>query len=75
MGQTVSCQVGPLASFVGNPMDRLVTIAWRAFWVALGASAVLVAQTLAAAPESAPSPAPTVQEAAPPPSFLLRGES
>jgi hypothetical protein len=57
-------------------MDRLVTIAWRAFWVGLGASVVLVAQTLAsAAPETPPAAAPTVQDAAPEPRLPLRGES
>jgi hypothetical protein len=42
-------------------MDRLIRMAWRAFWVGLGASAVLVTQSLAApgAPTAAPSAAPT----------------
>ena len=35
-------------------MDRLVRNAWRAFWVGLGASAVLVAQALV--PASGPAP-------------------
>jgi hypothetical protein len=29
-------------------MDRLIWTAWRAFWVGLGASAVLIAQSLLA---------------------------
>jgi hypothetical protein len=29
-----------------NKMDRLVKTAWRAFWVGLGASAVLITQSL-----------------------------
>lgn len=28
-------------------MDRLIWVAWRAFWVGLGASAVVIAQSLA----------------------------
>lgn len=34
-------------------MDRLITVAWRVFWVGLGASTVLIAQTLMTAPSSA----------------------
>jgi hypothetical protein len=55
-------------------MDRLVTIAWRAFWVGLGASAVLVAQTLASAPRETP-PVPTVQDATPASSIPMQGQS
>lgn len=39
-------------------MDRLIKTAWRAFWVGLGASAVLVSQSvLAPSPAAVPSPA------------------
>jgi hypothetical protein len=31
-------------------MDRLIWTAWRAFWVGLGASAVLIGQTLLVTP-------------------------
>lgn len=31
-------------------MDRLIWAAWRAFWIGLGASAVLIAQSLISAP-------------------------
>lgn len=31
-------------------MDQLITTAWRAFWVGLGASGVLIAQALIAPP-------------------------
>lgn len=39
-------------------MDRLIRTAWRAFWVGLGASAVLITQSLLA-------PAPVTPGAAP----------
>ena len=42
-----------------DAMDRLIWTAWRAFWVGLGASAVLIAQSLLAAP----APAQTVEVA------------
>lgn len=35
-------------------MERLIRNAWRAFWVGLGASSVLIAQSVLA-----PAPAPT----------------
>lgn len=40
-------------------MDRWIRTAWNAFWVGLGASAVLVGQSVLApaAPPAAPSPA------------------
>jgi hypothetical protein len=42
-------------------MDRWIKTAWRAFWVGLGASAVLVSQSvLAPAPSPAPSADPVV---------------
>lgn len=42
-------------------MDRLIRTAWRAFWVGLGASAVLVGQSLLA-----PGPAPASPDSADP---------
>lgn len=45
-------------------MDRLIWTAWRAFWVGLGASAVLIGQTLLAPPPAASAP-PRVEEPAP----------
>jgi hypothetical protein len=44
-------------------MDRLIKTAWRAFWVGLGASAVLVSQSVLS-PSPSPS-APPVDSAAP----------
>jgi hypothetical protein len=43
-------------------MDRLIRTAWRAFWVGLGASAVLISQSvLAPGPAAAPAdPVPVV---------------
>ena len=39
-------------------MDRLISTAWKAFWVGLGASAVLISQSvLAPAPAAPPSDA------------------
>ena len=44
-------------------MDRLIWAAWRAFWVGLGASAVLIAQSLLApGPEALTLPPPSVAE-------------
>jgi hypothetical protein len=53
-------------------MDRLIWLAWRAFWVGLGAAVVLVGQTMLAPPpaESAgqtPIVAPAPRPAPPPP--------
>ncbi|MBX3188408.1 MAG: hypothetical protein KF819_15430 [Labilithrix sp.] len=45
-------------------MDRLINTAWRAFWVGLGASAVLITQSLLA---TAPPPPPVEADPAPPP--------
>jgi hypothetical protein len=45
-------------------MDRLVWIAWRAFWVGLGASAVMIGQSVVqpSGPSAPPStPAPVVE--------------
>jgi hypothetical protein len=43
-------------------MDRLIRTAWRAFWVGLGASAVLISQSILA-----PAPVPaTPADPAPP---------
>lgn len=40
-------------------MEALITTAWRAFWVGLGASAVLIAHSVASpAPVSVPTPQP-----------------
>jgi hypothetical protein len=50
-------------------MDRLIRTAWRAFWVGLGASAVLVSQSLLApapspgSPQDHVDPAPVVAPA------------
>ena len=44
-------------------MDGLIRTAWRAFWVGLGASAVLIAQSVVA--PAAPSPVPADPAAAP----------
>ncbi|HVH45940.1 MAG TPA: hypothetical protein VM925_26485 [Labilithrix sp.] len=47
-------------------MDHLITTAWRAFWVGLGASAVLIAQgLLTPSSPAATAPAPSVEEPAP----------
>lgn len=45
-------------------MDRLIWAAWRAFWVGLGASAVIVGQSLLApaTPPSAADVAPQVEK-------------
>jgi hypothetical protein len=40
-------------------MDRLIWVAWRAFWVGLGASAVLLAQTFFAPVPAAVLPGST----------------
>lgn len=50
-------------------MDRLVWVAWRAFWIGLGAALVIVGQSVLAAPSGAASadaaPAPALEETAP----------
>ena len=47
-------------------MDRLIRTAWRAFWVGLGASAVLITQTvLMPAPSVAIAPPAPAAEPAP----------
>jgi hypothetical protein len=44
-------------------MDRLIWTAWRAFWIGLGASSVLIAQSLLGQPPAgARTPAPAVEE-------------
>jgi len=51
-------------------MDRLIKTAWRAFWVGLGASGVLVSQSLLAPPPASglpPDPDPTAPLVAPAP--------
>lgn len=45
-------------------MDRWIRTAWRAFWVGLGASAVLITQSVLAPAPSAP-PVPAEPAAAP----------
>jgi hypothetical protein len=35
-------------------MDRLIWISWRAFWVGLGASLVLIVQSLGSTPSETP---------------------
>ena len=37
-------------------MERLIWISWRAFWVGLGASLVLIVQSLASTPAEDPKP-------------------
>ena len=46
-------------------MDRLIWAAWRAFWVGLGASAVIVAQSLLAPAAPPPSAADVVAPVVP----------
>ncbi len=46
-------------------MDGLIRTAWRAFWVGLGASAVLIAQTVVAPAAPAPSAVPADPATAP----------
>ena len=49
-------------------MDRLIWISWRAFWVGLGASLVLIVQSLGSTPDESPKPVePAVVVPAPPP--------
>ena len=44
-------------------MDRLITIAWRAFWVGLGASTVLIAQSFISPPPAAVEAQPLLEPA------------
>ncbi len=37
-------------------MERAIWISWRVFWVGLGASLVLIAQSLASSPDEASKP-------------------
>ncbi len=59
-------------------MDRLIWAAWRAFWVGLGASAVLIAQSLfAPAPAAFTAPPPNadvIESLVPPPPPPRRAE-
>ena len=50
-------------------MDRLIRIAWRTFWVGLGASAVLIGQSVIASrdPEMPAYVEPAVVTQPPPP--------
>jgi hypothetical protein len=52
---------------VQSQMERLIRNAWRAFWVGLGASSVLIAQSVIApaAPSMPASGAPITEPAAP----------
>ncbi len=50
-----------LASTPDTTMDRLIWVTWRAFWVGLGASAVLITQTLIAPAPAASRPVPAVE--------------
>ncbi len=56
-------------------MDALIRTAWKAFWVGLGASAVLVGQSVlaphAAPPPASPTPAVETAPAPPPPAPLV----
>ena len=55
----IDCQPDASATFERREMDRLIWTAWRAFWVGLGASAVLIAQSLLVpAPAASTSPEP-----------------
>lgn len=45
-------------------MDRLIKTAWRVFWVGLGATAVLVSQSVLS-PSPSPAPYPAEPAAAP----------
>ena len=45
-------------------MDRLIWAAWRAFWVGLGASAVLITQSLLTPPASSTPAPPSLAEPA-----------
>jgi hypothetical protein len=61
-------------------MERLIWVMWRAFWIGLGASVVLIAQALApvkvtvmprdevkiAPAVQSPAPAPTIEKSADP---------
>ena len=46
-------------------MDRLIWISWRAFWVGLGASLVLVVQSVGSPTDTPKSPEPAVVVPAP----------
>jgi hypothetical protein len=46
-------------------MERLIRNAWRAFWVGLGASSVLIAQTVIAPAPSMPASGSPIVEPAP----------
>ena len=45
-------------------MDRMIATAWKAFWIGLGAAAVLVSQSVLA-PSPSLAPAPSDPRAAP----------
>jgi hypothetical protein len=46
-------------------MDRLIRTAWRAFWVGLGASAVLISQSVLTPSPSTPGPSTSEPTTAP----------
>src|SRR5688572_7683379 len=59
-------------------MDRLIWISWRAFWVGLGASLVLIVQSLGSTPDESPKPvepAVVVPAPAPPPAAAVKVKS
>jgi hypothetical protein len=50
--------VGTALAYENLTMDRWIKTAWRAFWVGLGASAVLVAQSVVSPPSAPVVPSP-----------------
>jgi len=46
-------------------MDRLIRTAWKAFWVGLGASAVLISQSFLAPAPAASESMPSANQASP----------
>lgn len=49
--------VGTALACTESTMDRWINTAWRAFWIGLGAAAVLVSQSVLAPAAPAPLPA------------------
>ncbi|MBS2016095.1 MAG: hypothetical protein JST00_24655 [Deltaproteobacteria bacterium] len=47
-------------------MDQAIRAAWNAFWVGVGASAILIGQTFLT-PPAPPPPPPSLEEPAPAP--------
>jgi hypothetical protein len=54
-------------------MNGLIRTAWRAFWVGLGASAVLIGQSVVAPPAAGPAPLPGDPAVAPLVAPIVRG--